>query len=365
VAADHPYLDWYTTDDAACAWTRVVREPGPLDSPPDYGGLIASAREASVFFRTVAEYGTTGAEPTARGIYRTDDRGASWRQLHALDMTYRRVYADASGRHDFLMFSDAPERRWYWGIDGGATLEGLHGAGPLDGGWDFRVTTAKVDTGAAIWVQSTPPDGNGQQVLDRSLDDGDTWARVPLGYPDDPSRCVLAVSPAAPGRVYAACNSSTVGTRHRLYVSHDAASTWKVAHEWTGAMVLNDLWARDDDADGLVLLGDAPYVSTDGGQTFAKIALPVGPPEFRLDQVLPSDRPGFPYLLQGDGSGFAWMDATGSDFRPFDGGLPALRWTCLLPLRWALRSPLPPHAMLATGGVGLALECWPEYPEAR
>jgi len=363
LASDHPYLDWYATDDAACAWTRVALGPSASDLQGYYGGIVPSAREASVFFWAVRTNGEDTAAEKVLGIYRTDDRGASWQRLHTLDMSYRHLYADASGRHDFLMFSDAPELRWYWGTNGGATLEGLHGAGPLDGGWDFRVTTAKVASGTAIWVQSVSIDSlEPGQVLDRSLDDGATWERVPLGRDDDPARCVLAVSPAAPMRVYAACNSGVVYTRHRLYVSFDAASTWTIAEEWNDNLGINGLWVREDDADGLVLLRDAPYVSTDGGLTLKKIEVTAGFPEFRLGDLLANARPGFPYLLQDGENGFVAMDATGSTFRPFDAGLPAARGKCLRPSLGVVRSPLPPHVILAVGNA--TWSCWTEWPEA-
>jgi photosystem II stability/assembly factor-like uncharacterized protein len=186
---------WKSTD-AGRTWRLMgLRDAGQL------GAVVVHPTDPNVVF--AAALGNPFAPNRERGVYRTTDGGATWKQVHFVSDSTGVVDLELEPGNPRVVYAAAwRAERKPWTIVSGA--RGCAGAGQpaCEGG---------------LW---------------KSEDGGDTWRRLGGGLPDSlVGKIDLAVSPAHTRRVYALVEAKPGGG---LYRSDDAGATWTLVSSMSG-----------------------------------------------------------------------------------------------------------------------------------
>lgn len=212
------------------------------DRMPAAVGALAVAKSGAIYAGTGEAFPGNGF-PThgGNGVYRSDDRGRTWRHLGlagservgriAVDpRDSKRVFVAATGPG----FRAGGERGLYRSTDGGRrwTLV-LPGANATTGAVDVVIDpTDSRRVFATMWDRVRQPDqrayfGVGSGLF-RSLDGGSTWSRIGLPYfAPNPGlgRMAVEIAPSDPQRVYVVA-SSVNGANGGFYVSRNGGDTF-------------------------------------------------------------------------------------------------------------------------------------------
>ena len=223
---------WRSTD-AGKTWTHVG-----LPSSQVVGAVVIHPTNPDIVY--VAALGNPFAPSPDRGVYRTRDAGRTWSRVLYV--------SDSTGAVDIELKPDDPNvvyatmwraERKPWTIISGAREGGVY----------------------------------------RSSDAGDSWKQLTTGLPNDlVGKADLAVSPAAPSRVYVLIEAKPGGG---LYRSDDAGESFVVADTATRGLITRPFYYTNVDADptdaNVVYVGtESFYRSADAGRTWRTIRTPHG-----------------------------------------------------------------------------------------
>ena len=188
----------------------------------------------------VAALGAYSMPTTDRGVYKTTNGGATWRKVLYRD--------DRTGAADISVDPTNPAVMY-------ASL------------WQAWRTS---------WGMSSGGPGSG---LFKSSDYGETWKEITRN-PGLPSgvdgKIGVAVSPAAPWRVYAIVENDSGG----VFRSDDGGTTWTRTNDERNlrqrAFYYTRIYADPKDADEVYVVNTGLYRSLDGGKTFRPLRPPHG-----------------------------------------------------------------------------------------
>ena len=271
---------WKSTD-AGHSWNNVsdcCLDTGAI------GALAVAPSDHSTVYAGTGEGFPRGDMVTGDGLWKSTDAGKTWSHagLEATHVITRIVVDPQDAKHVYVaalghVFGPNPERGIYESRDGG-----VHWA---------RILFTDADTGAAdlvmdphdskvlyaaLWQVSRSPwdleSGGPGSAVYKTTDGGAHWtdlSRNP-GLPAMPfGRVGLALSAAAPGRVYALVEAGATG----LYRSDDSGAHWRGLYHKGDldqrAWYFGRVYADPKDADRLYVPQPAGLMtSTDGGATF-------------------------------------------------------------------------------------------------
>jgi len=214
---------------------------------------------------------------TDEGIFRSDDKGASFEHLPSpMDSLHVwRVAPDPVEPE--VIFAGTSPSALFRSRDGGSHWEKLN--------VDLAETCPNVRLPRVTALEVDPTDHNivwaGVEVdgVRRSVDGGDTWTRINGGL-NDPDIHGIAISPANPKTVL-------TSTPREVFASTDTGESWQglgVAQHFS-MPYCRDIAVKKDDANVLfVAAGDSAVGLTgniqrskDRGQTWEMLSLPVEP----------------------------------------------------------------------------------------
>jgi photosystem II stability/assembly factor-like uncharacterized protein len=264
------------------------------DDLPQSMGALAIAPDGTLYAGTGEPDHGGGGSYYGTGVYRSTDGGKSWVSLGLentgaigrirIDPTNpQRIFVAAQGR----LFDTGGDRGVYLSENGGASWrQVLDGINDSTGAIDLAINPDNPDIIlAALWDKLRFPDGReyggpGSGVY-RSSDGGETWSRIGAPLPasaSEPGRIGVAFAPSDPNRAYAITNDR-IGNLTGFFVSNDAGVTW--TRPMTGEPALDAadggfawwfarLWVDPDDADHVFSAGVPMMESTNGGLTWTR-----------------------------------------------------------------------------------------------
>jgi len=220
------------------------------------------------------------------GIYRSDDGGATWKNMGLKDSEHLSKIIVHPENSDVVwvaaqgpLWSSGGQRGLYMTTDGGKTWTQTLG----DDEW-VGVTDVVIDPRnpnrlyAATWQRhrtvAAYMGGGPGTGLYKSSDGGLTWEELKKGLPQsNMGKIGLAISPQDPDVLYAAIelDRRTGG----VYRSDDKGATWEKRSETvsggTGPHYYQELYASPHAFDRLYLMDVRIQVSDDGGKSFRRL----------------------------------------------------------------------------------------------
>lgn len=226
------------------------------------------------------------------GIYRSTDRGETWRHVglkdsHAIARfaidpgNENRIFAAAAGN----LFVPGGERGVYLSEDGGQTWRrALAPPNPTTGATEVVIDPSNPRrVYAAMWDHLREPHqrtyGGPGSSLWRSDDGGRNWQRMTNGLPTDADqgRWGLALAPDDPQRLYAYVGTA-LGPFRAFFRSDDGGDSWTQtpvtagqASQSTFSWWFGKLFVDPTDADHVFLTGVNLMRSTNGAQSFSSV----------------------------------------------------------------------------------------------
>lgn len=226
----------YRSTDAGRTWQHVG-----LENAGQIGRMVVHPENPDVAW--VAAIGSPFGKNPERGIYRTRDGGQNWEQVyhHSDSVGVYGIVAEP-GNPDVLYMSTWRGERKPWTI----------------------ISGMEASAGAGVY---------------KSTDGGDNWTKLTNGLPSGlVGKIDLAISPAAPRRVYAIVEAP--GDELGLYVSEDAGATWEARSNQRGIMdrpfYYTNVHVDPVNPDRVYASATQWWVSDDAGRTFARRPTPHG-----------------------------------------------------------------------------------------
>ena len=277
----------WKTIDAGATWRNISDNAFPTGS---IGGMDVADSDPSVIYVGTGSEGIRSNVSIGKGMYKSTDAGRSWRfvglreagQIGAVVVHPTNpdiVYAAVVGNP----FANGRTRGVYRTRDGGSTWQQVLFLSDSTGAVDVELQPGSPDVVyATMWRGARRPwtviSGGGEDGIYKSSNGGDSWSKLGGGLPTGVvGKSDLAVSAAAPQRVYALVEAKVGGG---LYRSDDAGERWTLVNTTPGLITRPFYYANVDadpgNADVVYVGTEGFYKSTDGGRTFRTMRTPHG-----------------------------------------------------------------------------------------
>jgi photosystem II stability/assembly factor-like uncharacterized protein len=270
---------WKTTN-GGTTWTPIF-DKQPVQS---IGDLALEPGNPDVMYVGTGEANVRNSVSFGLGVWKTTDGGRSWRHLGLPDTRHisriavdprepRKVYVAALGH----VHGPSAERGVFRSEDGGATwvralhIDDRHGASDLD--LDPRNPNVLY---AGLWYfdrkQWTHRSGDTLGGIWKSVDGGRSWRKLTTGLPKLMGRIGIKVAPSNPDIVYAVAETQ----EGYLFRSDDQGESWRKvsdnAHVLGRGFYYADLRVDPQNPDRVYTLGMQFSVTVDGGRTIRPVA---------------------------------------------------------------------------------------------
>ncbi len=220
------------------------------------------------------------------GIYKSTDAGKTWTHLGLRDgQQIPEIIVDPINPNRLFVavlghpYAANEERGVFRSTDGGRTFQKVLYKDENTGAFDLEFDPADSNTiYATLWESRQGPWENGvwsgtNGGIFKSVDGGNTWAKLTKGLPADPDGVVLAelaVAPSSPRRLYATVNSAR-GSGTGIYRSDDAGDNWtRISTDNRPMARLSEESPAVDpkNPDIVYIAAVVTWKSTDGGRTW-------------------------------------------------------------------------------------------------
>ncbi len=278
---------WKTTD-GGFNWLPV--SDGQI-ATGSVGALAVSESDPNIVYAGMGEACIRGNASPGDGVYKSTDAGRTWKHI-GLEQT-QQIGAVVVNPHNpnivFVaalghQFASNPERGVYRSTDGGATWKQVFTRGPKAGAVDIVMDANNSNVlYASFWeVYRTPyslESGGPLSGLWKSTDGGETWKD--LSHATGMPRGILGkigvtVSPANSDRVWAIVEAEDGG----VYRSENGGDSWRRVNQDRDlrqrAWYYTHIYADPKNADEVYVLNTGVYRSNDGGRTYSSIQTPHG-----------------------------------------------------------------------------------------
>ncbi len=278
----------FKTTDGGASWVPV--SDGQFANG-DVGAIAVAESDPNTIYVGMGEACIRGNASPGDGVYKSTDAGKTWKNVGLKDtQQIGRVVIDPRNANVVYVaalghqFGPNDQRGVFKTTDGGATWKQVLTRGPKAGAVDLSLDPNNPNTiYAAFWeVYRTPyslESGGPGSGLFKSVDGGETWTELTQkpGMPKGTwGRVGVAVSPANPQRVYALIEANDGGA----YRSDNGGDNWirvnNSAEIRQRAWYYTHIFADPKNADVVYYLNVNFYRSTDGGRNLNFINPPHG-----------------------------------------------------------------------------------------
>ncbi len=278
---------WKTTDYGQ-SWRNLS---DGYFSTPSVGAICVDQGNPDVVYVGTGSDGLRSNVITGKGIYKTTDGGRSWTflglekvgQIGAVEIhpeDPQTIFVAAIGQ----AFQPNRERGVYRSQDGGATWDRVFYHSDTVGVVDLEFAPGQPNTiYAALWRAERKPwtiiSGSTEGGIYKSMDGGDTWNKLSEGLPQGLiGKIDLAVSPEDPSRVYALVEAPE--GEGGLYRSDDYGATFYLVT--TKKELINrpfyycNIEANPRNANTVFVMANRYMRSYDSGKTWTNLGSPHG-----------------------------------------------------------------------------------------
>ena len=276
----------WKTDDMGITWRNV--SDGFLKTG-SVGAVAVSESDPNVVYVGMGEHAVRGVMTSSGdGVYKSTDTGKIWKKI-GLDETRHisRIVIDPKNPSIVLvaaqgtLYASSKERGIYKSTDGGATWKNVLFVNDKTGAAELSMdmTNPRI-LYAAMWEHGRLPwkviSGGPGSGLYKSTDQGETWEKMKEGLPEEMGKMAIAVSRSNPEKVYALIESDSDKEAGGLFVSNDAGKKWtRITNDHR---LVQRAWYYielfiDPKNENTVYVMSAPALrSTDGGKTWESLS---------------------------------------------------------------------------------------------
>ncbi|HTS64764.1 MAG TPA: hypothetical protein VMH28_22225 [Candidatus Acidoferrales bacterium] len=278
----------FKTTDSGLTWAPMSDGQFKTGS---VGAIAVADSDPNIVYAGMGEACVRGNATHGDGVYKSMDAGHTWRNTGLQDSYHigavrihpkdpNTVYVAALGH----LWGPNEMRGVYRTTDGGATWKQVLKRSNMAGAVDLAMDPSNPRViYAAFWEISRKPwrmdsGGPGSGIF-KTTDGGDNWTEISRapGLPRGVlGRIGLTVSPANPERVWALVEASDGG----LFRSDNAGRTWTKVNDQNilrqRAWYYSHIFADTQNADTIYALNVGMHKSIDGGRTFSTMRPPHG-----------------------------------------------------------------------------------------
>ncbi|MDP9016808.1 MAG: hypothetical protein M3N19_00615 [Candidatus Eremiobacteraeota bacterium] len=290
---------WKTTD-AGVVWTPIF-DGQPVAS---IGAIAVAPSDPNVLYVGTGEADMREDIIHGNGMYKSVDAGAHWTHIGLEDTRQighivvdpqnpNRVFVAALGH----AYASNEERGVFRSEDGGATWTKVLYKNADTGAIDLAMDPGNSDVlYASLWQTRRPPwttyppsNGPGSGLY-KTTDGGTTWTQLHGGLPTEGLGHIgIGIARSNSQRVYAIVDAQKGG----LYRSDDGGGTWKLADGenriWGRGWYFEKVAVDPKDSDTVYVSNTALYRSTNGGADFAAIKGAPGGDDYQGVWIDPTD----------------------------------------------------------------------------
>ncbi|MFZ4619502.1 MAG: VPS10 domain-containing protein [Bacteroidota bacterium] len=269
---------WKTTN-AGTTWECVFENEGSFS----IGSVVLNPSNPHEVWVGTGELNSQRSVSYGDGIYKSEDGGKSWKNMglqkseHISAIVFdprntKTMYAAAQGP----LWKEGGDRGLYKSTDGGATWKNLLKPSENNGVTDVVLDPRTPDVVYASTYQRrrhfwSMINGGPEGSIQKSTDGGATWNKLAGGLPSgDLGRIGLAISPVNPDILFAYIEAQ--GEGNGIYRSSDRGATWEKKNSYVDVpMYYGKIFCDPVNADKIYASGTIMYYSNDAGVTLTRI----------------------------------------------------------------------------------------------
>ena len=272
----------WKTDDMGISWRNIS---DGFFKTGSVGAIAVAESDPNVVYVGMGEHAVRGVMTHhGDGVYKSTDAGKTWKKI-GLDATQHisRIVVDPRNPNVVFvaaqgaLYSKSRERGLYKSTDGGATWKNVlyvdDKTGAAELSMDMNNTRILY---AAMWEHGRLPwkviSGGPGSGLYKSTDSGETWERLKDGLPEEMGKMSIAVSRSNPEKVYALIESDSDKEAGGLFVSTNGGKRWsRITNDHRlvqRAWYYIEMFVDPKNENTIYVLSASALRTTDGGKTW-------------------------------------------------------------------------------------------------
>jgi photosystem II stability/assembly factor-like uncharacterized protein len=301
----------WKTDDMGITWRNVSDGYFKTGS---VGAIAVADSDPNVVYVGMGEHAVRGVMTHhGDGVYKSTDAGKTWKRIGLeLSQHISRIVIDPRDPNIVLvaaqgtLYSPSQQRGIFKSLDGGATWKNVLFVNDKTGAAELSMdmTNPRIIY-AAMWEHGRLPwkviSGGPGSGLYKSTDEGDTWTRLKEGLPEEMGKMAIAVSRSNPEKVYALIESDSDKEAGGLFVSTNAGKKWsRITNDHRlvqRAWYYIELFVDPKNENTVYVMSASALRSTDGGKNWETLSGTHG--DFHDLWINPNDSNNF--IISNDG----------------------------------------------------------------
>lgn len=272
----------WKTEDMGLSWRNI--SDGYFKTGT-VGAIAVSESDPNVVYVGMGEHAVRGVMThSGDGMYRSTDAGKTWKKIGLDDSRHIARIVVHPKNPDVLLvavqgalYGSSKQRGIYKSTDGGATWKNVLFVDEKTGAAELSMDmnnprimyAAMWEHGRLPWKVISGGPGGG---LYKSTDGGDSWQKMENGLPTEMGKMSISVSRSNPDKVYALIESDSYSDKRGLYVSNNAGQSWsQVTNDnrlIQRAWYYIELYVDPKNENTIYVLSAPCLRSNDGGRTW-------------------------------------------------------------------------------------------------